>query len=194
MVCESDHRVGASSPTGIVRRRGKTLRRGPRARWAGLPASRKLIGGGSFLAVLGLIGFACPGGVGHPLAGRHLQTVRINSERPHAGPAPHGRTPAGPALGNVLLEMNGTGHRQSAVFSAHGPWDLAYAYDCSNFPDRTGDFFVAVRNPDGSVSPENLRVDESGHGRGAAAHGRRAGAYYVSVDTECNWAVKARAR
>jgi hypothetical protein len=152
-----------------------------------------LIGGGSFLAVLGLIGFACPGGVGGPVDGRHLETVRINSEKPHPDRASHTRTPDGPALGSVLMVMSGSGHRRSTTFTAPGPWDLAYVYDCSNFPDRAGDFFVTVHDSDGSLSTGTPHVDDSGPGHGAVAHGRRAGAYYLSVDTECDWVVKARA-
>jgi hypothetical protein len=194
MARDPDHRVASPAPTATVCGPRNWRRSGPFGRWADLPASRKLIGGGSLFAVLGLIGYACPGDVGRPMAGRHLETVRINAEKSHPDRASHARNPAGPASGNVLLEMSGTGHRQSATFVVPGPWDLGYTYDCSNFPDRTGDFFVTVHDGDGSVSTGDPGVDESGPGRDAVAYGRWAGAYYVSVDTECHWAVKVRAK
>ncbi len=95
-----------------------------------------------------------------------------------------------PKQPQTLLDLSGSGTKQTQVFAAASDWDLAWTYNCSNFGDQ-GNFVVEVMNRDTSPSFENQSVNQLGSKGSDVQHYHKGGSFYLSINSECNWTVKA---
>lgn len=91
----------------------------------------------------------------------------------------------------VLLDLTGSGTKQTQKFSAGGDWDLEWSYDCSNFGAQ-GNFVVEVYNGDGSISFENSAVNQLGNKGQDVQHYHKGGTFYLDISSECNWHLTAK--
>lgn len=92
-------------------------------------------------------------------------------------------------VGTVLLNVSGSGQHQTQMFTAVGDWDIAYAFDCSNF-GPSGNFIVIVYGSDGNMSFGNTGLNELGPGRSGITHEHHGGTYYLAINSECNWTMR----
>jgi hypothetical protein len=99
-------------------------------------------------------------------------------------------TTAAPAF-QTLLDVSGSGSKTTAKFTAASDWDLNYTYDCSNFGDQ-GNFQVMIYNGDGSMSFDNVAVNELGASGTDVEHYHKGGTYYLVVNSECKWKVSVK--
>ncbi len=105
---------------------------------------------------------------------------------PRAAPQPAPQ-PAGPV---VIARFNGSGTQKTAPFATADRWHLSWKFDCSNF-GQSGNFQVSTYTTDGSQDPNGVDVNELSMGRGPVAtfaYGD-AGQHYLSVNSECSWAL-----
>jgi len=87
----------------------------------------------------------------------------------------------------TLLDIKGSGSKTTESFTASGDWDLTYTYDCTGFGDR-GNFIVAVRNADGSIS-ENQGINELGKSGSDTEHYHSPGIMFLQVNSTCDWLI-----
>ncbi len=100
-------------------------------------------------------------------------------------PAPAPKTP------QVLIDLPGSGSKQTQKFTAAGDWDLEWSYDCSSFGQQ-GNFIVTVYNNDGSMSLENSAVSQLGKNSTDVQHYHKGGIFYLDISSECSWHVTAK--
>jgi hypothetical protein len=98
----------------------------------------------------------------------------------------HAITP--PATPQVLLDITGSGTKQTEKFTTSGDWKLTYTYDCSK-TGTTGNFVVYTYNDDGSLSSADTPVNQLGTGSSDTESYYNAGTFYLSFISECNWHV-----
>lgn len=92
-----------------------------------------------------------------------------------------------PAAPTVLLDMTGSGAKNSVEFTAPGHWKLHYAYDCTDFGSK-GNFQVYVE--EGS-SPVDVPVNELGLKGDSTTDVYHGGRVHLSMNSECSWHVTA---
>ena len=92
-------------------------------------------------------------------------------------------TPSG-----YLLQVTGSGSKDTATFTAPATWKIGWAYDCTKF-GMPGNFIVDVYVNGGLVAGDINEVNTKGSGVGKAING--AGQAYLSITSECDWAVNA---
>jgi hypothetical protein len=114
------------------------------------------------------------------------KTVYAPAPSQNSGGSP---TPS-PGTNQVIVRFSGTGTQNTATFTTSATWHLSWAYwGCSG---GTANFMVDEYNPDGSLDPNGVSVNELGTGRGPVAtyaYGD-AGTHYLSVNTEgCSWSL-----
>lgn len=105
-----------------------------------------------------------------------------------AAPAAAKATPA--PTPQVLLDLQGTGTKQTQKFTARSDWDLNWTYDCTSFGFQ-GNFVVEVMNGDGTPSLENQAVNQVGKKGADVQHYHKGGTFYLAIDSECDWTVHA---
>lgn len=130
--------------------------------------------------------------IGSALGGSSSQnnkSVPAASDKPQTSTAQKSSTPA--PTPQTLLDLQGSGTKQTQKFTAAGDWDLNWSYDCSNFGNQ-GNFIVTVYNSDGSVSFENTEVNQLGSSGSDVQHYHKSGTYYLAIDSECNWTVNVK--
>jgi len=88
------------------------------------------------------------------------QSKLAASDKPAASSA-ESSPQAKAAAPQVLLDLKGSGSKQTQKFTAGGDWHLEWSYDCSNFGSQ-GNFIVSVYNGDGSMSFQNSAVNQLG--------------------------------
>jgi surface rod structure-forming protein G len=86
-----------------------------------------------------------------------------------------------------LLDIRGSGIRQTQKFTASGDWTLTYTFDCSNF-GMQGNFQVYIYNDDGSLSTDGGPNDLATNG-GTTDYYYDAGTHYLEINSECAWHV-----
>jgi len=96
------------------------------------------------------------------------------------------------ATPQVLLDLSGSGTKQTQQFTAAGNWDLTWSYDCSAFAGGSGNFIVTVYNGNGSVNYDNSAVNQLGASGSDVQHYYKGGTFYLSIDSECSWHVTAK--
>jgi hypothetical protein len=89
----------------------------------------------------------------------------------------------------VLLNLTGNGADTSQPFTVAGGFTLAYNFSCSSF-GSAGNFAVTVEDPSGDpvATPVNALATS---GQNSTYVPISAGTYVVSVDSECDWAIRA---
>lgn len=98
------------------------------------------------------------------------------SKKPAPAPAP-----------KTLVDVKGNGTKQTATFKAGGDWTLSYSYDCSNFGQQGNFQVMQYRN--GEL--DTIAVNEIGLKGSDATAEHQSGTYYLSVNSECAWHIKA---
>jgi len=91
----------------------------------------------------------------------------------------------------TLLDLTGSGTKQTQTFTAAGDWDLNWTYDCSA-AGGNGNFIVTVYNKDGSVSFDNTPVNQMGASGNDVQHYHTGGKFYLDINSECSWTVNAK--
>lgn len=114
-------------------------------------------------------------------------TPAAPDKSPAKAAAPATKAPAAKAP-VVLLDLTGTGTKQTQKFTAGGDWDLNWTYDCTSF-GYAGNFIVMVYNGDGTLSFENTSVNQTGKKGADVQHYHKSGQYYLSILSECNYTI-----
>jgi len=124
------------------------------------------------------------------------------SEPPSSGDAsasPAAPTSAGsvsaqsaPPTPQVLLDVSGSGTKQTQKFTTSGDWTLDWSYDCSSDYSGQGNFQVFVYNDDGSLDSSDGLVNQFGAKGSDTQYYYDAGTHYLSVNSECSWHVTAK--
>jgi hypothetical protein len=124
--------------------------------------------------------------------------VQAASKKSASVPAPTESTPAAaatqpasapaaaPAAMQTLLDISGSGSKTTESFTAAGPWDLIWSYDCSSFAEK-GNFAVFVYDNNGNMSFDNSGVNQLGASGSDTEYYHTGGTYYLEVNSECNW-------
>jgi opacity protein-like surface antigen len=101
--------------------------------------------------------------------------------------------PAAPihaAPATLVLSMAGNGVKQSPDFTVHNDqWTIRYTYNCAKFSARSGNFQVFVTGVGGRVAL--VAVNELGASGSSSTVQHGAGTYYLGVNSECDWTIKA---
>lgn len=103
-------------------------------------------------------------------------TPAVADKSPSAKPA---------AAPKVLLDVTGSGIKQTQKFTAGGDWDLEWSYDCASF-GTSGNFVVTAYGSDGLPA---VLTNELGAKGADVTHQHNAGTFYLSVNSECSWHV-----
>jgi hypothetical protein len=103
-------------------------------------------------------------------------TPAVADKSPSAKPA---------AAPKVLLDVTGSGIKQTQKFTAGGDWDLEWSYDCASF-GASGNFVVTAYGSDGLPA---VLTNELGAKGADVTHQHNAGTFYLSVNSECTWHV-----
>jgi hypothetical protein len=95
------------------------------------------------------------------------------------------------ALPQTLLDLNGSGTKQTQKFTAAGDWDLSWSYDCSAFGTQ-GNFQVYVYDDSGSPSIDNTGINQLGAKGSDVQHYHKGGTYYLTINSDCSWTVNVK--
>lgn len=88
----------------------------------------------------------------------------------------------------VVLELSGTGTKNSQEFTVGGRWDVAWSYDCAaanNAYMKTGNFIVM---PKGDAFVSGM-VNELGASGSDVQHYFEAGTFHLEIVSMCPWKV-----
>lgn len=96
-------------------------------------------------------------------------------------------TPASGQAGQTLIDITGSGVKQTQPFTATGNWTITYTFNCSNFGYK-GNFQIDVFNTDGSDNGDDGANDVAMSG-GATHTFSDTGEHYLSIHSQCNWHV-----
>jgi hypothetical protein len=88
----------------------------------------------------------------------------------------------------VLLDITGSGTKQTQAFTTKSSWAISYAFDCSNFGYR-GNFQIYLHNTDGSYNYGSGPNDLAMSGGDVDYYYNDAGSHYLTINSECNWHV-----
>jgi len=130
-----------------------------------------------------------------PLAHRDKPTVQNQraTSPPNTQPSASQATghpspqPVKPATLQVLLDLQGSGGKQTNKFTVDGLWDLMWSYDCTVGGRR---YFVAeVYDANGTISHTNSPVSQLGVKHNDIQHYHQAGTYYLNILSGCSWHV-----
>lgn len=111
------------------------------------------------------------------------------SQTDAATPTPATATPppTAPPAPRVLLDLSGSGIKNSVEFDAPDHWKLAYNFDCSSFGSR-GNFAVYVWEGSAPVDVPVNELDAKGQSTTDVYHG---GKVHLQMNSECSWHVTA---
>jgi hypothetical protein len=100
--------------------------------------------------------------------------------------------PAGagqPGAGKVtLLDLSGTGTKNSSPFTTTSAWTLAYNYDCAKFGAQ-GNFQVFIEDDAGA--PVGVAVNELAAKGSSSTAQYEQGHLHLTMNSECDWHVTA---
>jgi hypothetical protein len=168
--------AGGVAPASVRRKRGPGL-------WIGLA--------GALLVVMGI----CTVAVANSGNGNGATTTSSRPSQPPAAaaattPTPVATlkpTPTSPPAPKVLLDLTGSGIKNSGEFDAPSHWRLAYSYDCTSFGTQ-GNFQVFVEQ---GSTPVDAPVNELGMKGQSTSDVYHGGKLHLSMNSECNWHVTA---
>jgi hypothetical protein len=118
-------------------------------------------------------------------AATNPHTASLGTTIEKAGTIPH-HTVAAPNKPHVVLDVQGSGTKTTSKFSVGDDWDLAWTYDCSNF-GTSGNFIVSI---DGDINM-NQGVNQLGGSGHDVEHFHEGGTFYLTINSECDWHVRA---
>jgi hypothetical protein len=149
-----------------------------------------VVGGLAVLALIGIIAAAANGGGGSPKAATSPTTAPTHAAAAQAAVTPKPTaTPAAPAAPKVLLDLTGSGIKNSAEFSAPSHWRIHYTYDCTAFGQQ-GNFQIFVEQ---GSTPLDAPVNELGAKGDSTTDVYQGGTVHLSMNSECDWHVTAMA-
>lgn len=96
-----------------------------------------------------------------------------------------GQQPAGKV---TLLDLTGSGIKDSTTFTTTAPWTIAYDFDCSGFAGGKGNFVVTVFNGTDLVG---VAVNELAAKGASTTAQYDTGTIHLSMNSECPWHVVA---
>ncbi|MGC2131048.1 MAG: hypothetical protein WA629_13235 [Candidatus Aquilonibacter sp.] len=88
----------------------------------------------------------------------------------------------------MLLDVEGNGIKQTQRFEAPNEWAIIYTFDCSNF-GQSGNFAISVEGDTTDLAANQLAA--RGHDVNYEHGG---GNVYLSINSECDWHVRAVAQ
>jgi hypothetical protein len=97
---------------------------------------------------------------------------------------------------NVLLDVDAASRMNPTdKFTVTGTWDLKYSWDCSKQISQgvgdTSHFGMIIFNADDDTTAfENPETDRTGRSGHDTYHFKQPGAYYVKVNSSCDWRVQ----
>jgi len=91
-------------------------------------------------------------------------------------------------LPKVLLDITGSGIKQTQSFTTKSSWTIDYTFDCSNFGSQ-GNFQIYLNNTDGSYNYGAGPNDLAMSGGDTEYYYNDAGGHYLTINSECNWHV-----
>lgn len=104
-----------------------------------------------------------------------------------SAPTPAPTTPRPLAAATTLLNLQGSGIKRSAKFTAGGDWTIGYAYDCTSF-GTSGNFIITVYDDAGGYADSAANeIGAKGSGTNPEYGG---GTFYLEMNSECDWSVK----
>ena len=118
-------------------------------------------------------------------------TGRTNDTSSSQSNAPTPPPPAPAPAPQVLLDLSGSGTKQTEKFSTSGDWTLTYNYDCSMLGSQ-GNFQVFIYNDDGSIDNNDTLVNQLGANGSDTENYYDSGVHYLAINSECSWRVTAR--
>jgi hypothetical protein len=90
----------------------------------------------------------------------------------------------------VLLDLAGSGIKNSGEFATPAHWRIHYTYDCSAFGAPTGNFQVILMQ---GANPVDVAVNEVGAKGDATTDVYHRGQLHLEMNSECTWHVTATA-
>ena len=150
----------------------------------------------ALLIVVGVIGSALSSGatnsspaaaISSPSADNASSRPASPAPTPHPSPSPSPHNSPSPQAPAVLLDMGGSGIKNSAQFNAPDHWRLAYTYDCTSFLGGQGNFQVYLYQGSDLV---DILVNELG-AKGSDTTDVYSGGdgMHLEMNSECNWHV-----
>jgi hypothetical protein len=96
------------------------------------------------------------------------------------------------AASSVLFQQTGSGTASTPNFTTPTNWDIDWSYNCSNFGTQ-GNFAVTVEQAGTGTmaSIEDLPINQLGESGSGVQSYHYGGKLYLSVDSECDWTIKA---
>lgn len=87
-----------------------------------------------------------------------------------------------------LLDISGSGTRQTQKFTASGDWSITYTFDCSGF-GMQGNFQIYIFNGDGSLDFADGGANDLAMNGGTTDYYYDSGTHYLEINSECSWHV-----
>lgn len=85
----------------------------------------------------------------------------------------------------IVLDISGSGTKQTQPFSTKSRWTMTYTFNCANFGYQ-GNFQVYIKNTNGSYNTDAGPNDLAMSG-GNTDYYYDAGEHYLTVNSECDW-------
>ena len=152
---------------------------------------KTIVGLVAFIVIMGgLLGIALQmSGSGASSSNNQSSSSADDSSASAAAAKPAQNTPRQPV---VLLDLTGSGTKQTQKFTTSGDWTLTWSYDCSSALGAQGNFIVMVYNADGSADYNDTTVNQLGTSGSDTEYYYDAGTHYLSINSECSWHVTAK--
>lgn len=87
----------------------------------------------------------------------------------------------------VVLDISGSGIKQTQPFTTKSRWTITYTFNCASFGYQ-GNFQIYVNNTDGSYNTDSGANDLAMSG-GDTDYFYDAGEHYLTINSECDWHV-----
>ena len=128
---------------------------------------------------------------GNPVAGLIVVAIVVWLLWPKGTSNPSGTAPQGPAAPAAapitLLDLSGSGIKNSTAFTTTDAWTLHYTYDCSGFFGGKGNFQVYVYQ---GTDPQGVAANELGATGISTSAEYVTGQIHLEMNSECTWHVR----
>lgn len=152
---------------------------------------KTIVGLIAFIVIMGgLLGIALQmSGSGASSSNNQSSSSAGDSSASAAASKPSPNTPRQPV---VLLDLTGSGTKQTQKFTTASDWTLQWSYDCTAALGAQGNFIVTVYNADGSADYGDTDVNQLGTSGSDIQYYYDSGTHYLSINSECSWRVTAK--
>lgn len=97
------------------------------------------------------------------------------------------------AHATTLFQDTAAGTHSGPQFTTHGPWEVAWNYNCKAFLGGTGNFQVFVTKDSGDKFSPDLGVNQLGASGSGVEHYYDKGTFHLEMNSECTWGVRVTA-